>query len=393
MNKLLKCVLGCITIFWFGSCSESYEKMPTYDVVAAPEWDALFKRDSGWFGGDGIFAIPLTGIEHRKAGQKDSTVFLFSDTMIGEIKEDSLFPGYHMVNNSIGVLYGADPVEEKISYHIHKSLEGQDQTLFVPKLAGVKDNQYYWLGDGFVDQYTGKMHIFAYLIENHPEYEVFGFDVEGAALISFPKNDPFPFLNQEQRKLPFFFKHDIQRFGAFGAAVVVNTKEAGAPNPDEYIYIYGVNDPDKQLMVSRVPSEEFEDLSRWTFWDGRKWSSDYKQSAAITSHVSNELSITFLADGNVLLVSQVGTLGDSDVGIRVGESLTGPFGPIVKIWTCDEAIEEPEFFAYNAKAHPSLSGPGELLISYNVNSLAFWDQIESYPHLYRPRFIKMIFND
>ena len=393
MNKLFKCVLGFITIFWISSCSLSYNNLPSFEVVAAPEWDAILKRDSGWFGGDGIFAIPLTGVEHRKASRKDSTILLFSDTMIGEIQGDSLLSGYRMVNNSIGLLSGSEPLEEKISFHIYQTTDGKDQALFVPRLEGVKDSQYYWLGDGFVDQHTGKTHIFAYLIENHPEYEVFGFDVEGSAIISIPGGDPFPYLNQEQRKLPFFFKHEVQRFGAFGAAVVVNTLEAGAPNPDEYIYIYGVNDPDKQLMVARVPSEAFEDLSQWTFWDGGKWNSDFRESAAITKHVSNELSITFLPSGQVLLVSQVGTLGDSDVGIRIGESLTGPFGPINKIWSCDEAIEEPEFFAYNAKAHPSLSGPGELLISYNVNSLAFWDQIESYPHLYRPRFIKMIFKE
>ena len=30
--------------------------------------------------------------------------------------------------------------------------------------------------------------------------------------------------------------------------------------------------------------------------------------------------------------------------------------------------------------------PDKLLVSYNVNSFKFWDQIEDHPHLYRPRF-------
>ncbi len=55
-----------------------------------------------------------------------------------------------------------------------------------------------------------------------------------------------------------------------------------------------------------------------------------------------------------------------------------------------KALDEPEFFAYNAKGHPAISQPGELIVSYNVNSFAFWEQIESYPNLYRPRFFKII---
>jgi hypothetical protein len=371
-----------ICIFIIGACQPNVQILTGFTVEAAPEWDKLFKRDSGWFGGDGIFAIPLTAIEHRQANDQDSTIILFSDTMIGEIKEDSLLPGYRMVNNSIALLKGNSPEEDKIQFHVLRT-DSLDQALFVPDVPDAAENQYYWFG---------KTHIFAYLVENHPEYEVFGFDVEGGALINIPSGSTFPFEDSYQTKLPFFFKHAKQLFGSFGAGVLVNLKEAGAPNPDGYIYVYGVNDPGKQLIVARVKAALFEDFDTWTFWDGNDWSSDYTQCAAITDKVSNELSISFLPDGQIILVSQVGDLKKSNVGIRVGKSLVGPFGPIQKIWDCEEALEEPEFFAYNAKAHPSLSKPGELLISYNVNSFAFWDQIDDYPNLYRPRFIKMIFN-
>ena len=40
-------------------------------------------------------------------------------------------------------------------------------------------------------------------------------------------------------------------------------------------------------------------------------------------------------------------------------------------------------------AHPHLSKPGELLISYNVNTLNFWDHF-NYADIYRPRFINII---
>jgi hypothetical protein len=40
-----------------------------YKVEEAPEWTALLKRSSGWFGGDDIFTIPLNGKEHIYAGR------------------------------------------------------------------------------------------------------------------------------------------------------------------------------------------------------------------------------------------------------------------------------------------------------------------------------------
>ena len=65
------------------------------------------------------------------------------------------------------------------------------------------------------------------------------------------------------------------------------------------------------------------------------------------------------------------------------------------ISTRKESVETPEsyddldFYAYNAKAHPNLSKPGEILISYNVNSFDFLDDIVKHPYHLRPRFISV----
>ena len=81
----------------------------------------------------------------------------------------------------------------------------------------------------------------------------------------------------------------------------------------------------------------------------------------------------------------------SMIEMRIGASPVGPFGPVINVFDCPEARENSHYFAYNAKAHPSLSQQGELLISYNVNSFNFWDEIKTNPTLYRPRFIKLKF--
>jgi len=102
--------------------------------------------------------------------------------------------------------------------------------------------------------------------------------------------------------------------------------------------------------------------------------------------VSNELSVTPLKDGRYLLIFQVMGISDK-VGARMGLSPHGPFGPIENIWTTPEVQETPEILPYNAKAHPNLSQPGELLISYNTITLDFWNDIQENAHIYRPRFI------
>ena len=40
--------------------------LKNYIVTPADEWTQLFKRTSGWFGGDGIFSFSMTGVESGK---------------------------------------------------------------------------------------------------------------------------------------------------------------------------------------------------------------------------------------------------------------------------------------------------------------------------------------
>ena len=393
MGKLIFLVCSCLLAV--GSNGQAVEvsriqlaggmKMST---VGAPEWDALFLRSSGWFGGDGIFAIPYNGVEYQERNDSTSNLILFSDTMVGEIEEGQLEEGFTMVNNSVAYMRGKTASESNIDFHVKENADESPTSLFPMKLTDVEDGEYYWLGDGFRHQGNGNTYIFGYRVIDRPEYEIFGFDIMGGALITLPSGSEFPFEDQRQVKLPFFYKTKPQVVGTYGAGILVNTEYAGMPNPDGYLYVYGVKDPGKELLVSRVKPDDIEDFGAWRFWNGEKWVRDFTKAAAVTDSVSNELSVTPLPNGQYVLVFTAGGT-DPTVDVRIGESPIGPFLPVRTVWDCSEALEEPEFFAYNAKAHPSLSQPGELLISYNVNSFAFWDQVRDYPNLYRPRFFKL----
>ena len=395
---LYTCLLG---ILFMASCAPSERaslktgrsNIPTdtthldFTVEPAPEWTALFDRQQGWFGADGIFSIPCNGVD--TAGASDSTLFLFSDTMIGDIADGKLKPGSRMVHNSVAYMKGNEPDKDHIRFYWATDKNGGPATLFVPHTPASSPQDYFWLGDGFVDQQKNNtLYIFAYRIRNVSQKD-FGFRQVGSVLIALPAGSRPPFREQRQVDAPLFIPgKDGQGSGYFGSGIFVNTRQAGASHPDGFVYVYGIRGHKKEVMVARVKPAYFEDFSRWRYWDGKEWSKDIQQAAAITDRASDELSLTPLPDGRYALVFQINGMSPA-VGLRLGLSPVGPFGPVIKVWDCPEPREDKHFFTYNAKAHPGLSKPGELLISYNVNSFDFLHQLHAHPHLYRPRFIKV----
>ncbi|MEX2564896.1 MAG: DUF4185 domain-containing protein [Cyclobacteriaceae bacterium] len=378
---------------WLISCSNSTtnrESVPNinidsldFTVKEATEWTDMFNRTSGWFGADGIFAIPLNGKENVTSGSETEAVLIFSDTMIGQIEDDKLQPGQVMVNNSVAYLKGSDPNEDHISFHWDENGEGKPVSFFTPKTPSSEKGDYYWLGDGYLNtELDNTIYIFAYRMRNMDKTEDWSFKEMGTNLIALPEGSRPPFPNQRQLETPLRFED-----GGFGAGIFVNTEKAGAPDPDGYIYTYGVRGKEKNLMVARVLPVDFENFSEWRFWDGKDWNADMEKVAYVAENVSNELSVSALPDGRYALVFTINGINPI-IGLRLGRTPYGPFGPVINIWESTE-MQRKNYITYNAKAHPNLSAPGELLISYNVNAFNFSNEIQANPNLYRPRFIKL----
>lgn len=369
------------------SISAQQKELP-FTVKEAPEWTNLFKRDSGWFGGDGIFAIPLNGKENMEPTDTTDNLFIFSDTMFGRISDGVLQPGYKMVNNSIAILEGHDPDPARIKFRVLKDASGNPETIFTPKTPQTGKEDYLWMGDGFVNPADKAMYFFAYRIVNIPGVKDFGFKLTGNILIKIPHGSRYPFTDQEQYDIPLI--PEKAGGGTFGAAVFVNTKEANAPQPDGYIYIYGITDARKSLVAARVIPNDFGNYARWKFWDGKDWTAQIENIFPIVDGVSNETSISPVPGGKYALVFHTGLMSHK-IAMCTGVTPIGPFSEPVTLFDCSADMEAPSFYSYNAKAHPSLSMPGELLVSYNVNSFDFDNMILKYPQLYRPRFFRVIF--
>lgn len=363
-----------------------------FQVERAPKWTQVFERDSGWFGGDGIFTIPYTGNDRKE--ESDSILFLFSDTMFGQIKEDDvLLPGYKMVHNSVA-LYNRKSSLDTINFKIAENGQDKPTSIFIPQNEkAIKNKEYYWLGDGFINNTDSKLYLFAYRIKDLENKDAqFPFKQVGNDLIVVPKNSDFPFRDQRQLEIPFNKNLQDSLKISFGSAVLVNTKEAGESQVDGYLYIYGTRSKNNNEVVSaRVKPSELENFNAWKFWDGKNWSNNLEDSAPLSNQVSNELSVTSLPNGQYGLIYQYGGIYPT-IYLQTGPTPVGPFGKRIKLWDTSKDITDPDLYTYNAKAHPAISKPGELLVSYNVNSFKFFDIIEAKPHLYHPRFIRIKFN-
>ncbi len=361
-------------------------------VTEAPQWTELFKRYEGWTGADGIYAVPLSGYEGPGKADETKTLFVFSDSFVGEVDLQTMARrDFRMFNNTLALLDGGKPDVDQIRFIWGKNGDGSQSSVFIPttpKASGKKC--WYWLQDGVF--LNGNIYILPMLIEPNPAgNEGFKFKSSGVSMIKIPVGVNGPELQNHTQTDTSLFHVNETRSLFFGAGLMPNTAEAGAIEPDGYIYIYGrYQQGEVKLAVARVKPEDFEDLNAWRFWDGHKWSNNIDHTAPL-GRGGPELSVTPIESGPLagkyLMVSMH---VERDLYIRIGESPVGPFGPRINIYHTEEPDAGQEIYTYNAKAHPSISNPDEWLISYNVNSTS-WRHLTHNAHIYRPRFLKLKF--
>jgi len=358
-----------------------------YTVEEAPDWTNLFIRTSGsgWFGADGIYLLPADGARSKGDRASSKNMFIFSDSMIGEVDNGVLGPN-KMVHNTVALLNGDEPNKQNIDFKWATDADGKPVSMFIPNTPSVQKGEYFWLGDGFYNTATQKTYIFGYRMKTMDSKDDWSFRQFGTSLIVLPKGSKPPFKDQQQIETPLFYK-DQGNDGCFGLGIFVNTKEAGAPSPDGYVYVYGVRGHGN-MIVARVQPKDFEDFKEWRYWDGSAWNTDMEKALPLIGGVSNELSLSPLPDGRYILVYLNGGMG-SEVAMRIGASPVGPFGSVHKLY--DAKVSNPKYYTYNAKAHPSISKPGELIITYNQNSYDFTNQLKLNPNLYHPYFLRMKF--
>lgn len=365
-------------------------------VEPAEEWTAMFRRRSGWTGSDGIYSIPIDGNEAQGSGSGigGKTVFVFGDTFIGEVDPaTNCRLKVTMINNSLALLQGGEPHPHHIEFIWNDSDPNQPDSAIVPSTPDALEveGSYYWLQDGTC--VNGMFYCFPMIIGPYPEgKEGFQFKVHGVTVVAAPMTGEGPDLaRQMQKDTPLFGYTNRSQLAYYGAAILPNTTEANVPNPDGYVYVYGLigDDQLKRSVVARAAPGQLADLERWAFWNGHAWTEDQAEAAPISGETSSEYSVSPMVggflDGKYLLVYLQFT-GMPAIAVHIGDTPTGPFHDGIVLYSCPEQEEGDNLILYNAKAHPHLSKPGELLISYNVNSTVMDDHVRN-ADIYYPRFV------
>jgi tetratricopeptide (TPR) repeat protein len=351
---------------------------------SAPEWDALFARTSGWTGADGIYSLPVVGTDAE--GQPvNYTLWTFNDTFVGRVNDQGDRIGARIVRNSAALMRGNQPDPGQLEFLVGQNRGGDPTDWFLPSNPS---ERWLWPNGGVVA--NNKIYLFSRRMKPLRRGDgdgFFDYAYEGVSLLSSDVASPRPLQDYQQVNTPLYAPSTCDRGSmTLGQSVM--------PHTDGYLYLYGVrNDLDsKKLIVGRVLPEAIEDFTQYQYWDGQTWGVNFQAAAPLTDQISSEFSVSPLPDGRFILVFQLNDFLSRTVAVRYGNSPVGPWSEPIPIWNTKEDDLSLHTVTYGAKAHPNLSQPGELLISYATSTTKNSEQYDN-ANIYRPRFITLALND
>lgn len=354
-------------------------------VEPSRDWTGLFSNQSGWLAADGIYTVHLNGADTVGAATAESkTIFNFSDTATGTVDFSTLqIQRDGFVNHSMAFLTGNIPDPKNIQFITQKDSGGNILTDSIWLQDAVKvDDRYYVSGFKFNSNWSA----------------------DRMDLTSFPIDEAtgFPDLNAPRRLqgVPMMVREGSQEV-IMGMAVLDNTEASGVPNPDGYIYIYGYlgRPGSKRLVVARTTADNIARAGRWEYYTGSEWKTGIENANSLDAtisraEVSSEVSITPIQTGQFAgkyMLVYTDYCQSEYLHFALSDTPYGPFEDITRMYHCPEVDQlsakgNEGVYTYNAKAHPHLSRPGELLISYNCNSTKDYD---ARVYDYHPRFVTM----
>lgn len=306
-----------------------------------------------------------------------------------------------VISNQIGVgnFNGANGKEA--FFGLNKVYFYRKDGSFIPEID-VKTNSeflkkdkhaWFWLQDGVII----KDHLYSlpYVVtSDDTQPEGFKFRIEGISLIEIDvKDGKANFLNTSQRKTNLYRKNENITYN-FGCGFYNNSYSSKEAQPDGYIYIYGYLksleefDKGNQLIVARVKEEDFTNINKWKYFNGENFVSSLEEVKPLIGHVSCELSLHYDSGKYILVFTY--DVQSRYIAYATSDTPYGPFSDIRIAYVCDEDLC-PHMYLYNAKAHPHLSSEGDILVSYNINTSDFDENI-NFGRTYGPRFLNLIKN-
>lgn len=367
---------------------------PANDV----DWEASFERASGWNGGD---------IAHALEIGRGRTLWLFGDSIVGPVRggarigDESKFVRGAVAWHTTP-MRGAAP--ESLEFAAEQAHDGVPRVAWAaPSSSDWPSDSWCWLmGDGALvrdGEHDPRFVLFVSVFgpAGNPE-GMWNFRRLGGLIVSVanPSDAPREWratqrVNPLVESLPRFDEAP-RRNDDWGAAVVAWPAERIEPNA-RTLYVFGVRtfeDRDRGLLLARCPEAALDQPDRWEFFDGAAWSREARAARELLRGVPDEFTVQRVElngrDALVLVHSEP-MLGRRTLA-RTASSPTGPWSAPSALFEAPEPADDRRLLVYASKGHAHLSRPGELLVSYAVNSTDF-GQVFADASLYRPRFVRV----
>ena len=378
-----------------------------WDTRVESEWNRTFDFGAGWTGGDGAGTVDLG---------RDRILWMFADSLVGEIDGSKHAAGTRMVNNVLAIqsFSGATkPDAGQFSFFWGDRNKKNPAAWCVPDPQYVRPtvelthpkhpNGWYWPAGGaaVVGTVDPKLVLFCFHVGRTVEDRgVWSFKNVGGAMlvVDNPQEDPDAW---QPRQVDLGFVVDADQVAGnkrlketswgMSCCSLVESED------NRWVLVFGNRQASKfnrELLVARVRPGEIEDTRCWEFFtgdqDNDRWSSDASLAVGIAERVAAEFSIHHLTSGETsrwVMVHSHALLG-TGIYIRTAEHAWGPWSDPEKIYDVPDVAKSRNYFTYAAKAHPKVSPPGRLQISYVVNSTDFWEMLSD-TSIYKPRFISI----
>jgi Fibronectin type III domain len=309
-------------------------------------------QGSHWTGGDGTVSVQLP--DGRDA-------WFFSDTFLGTVNSDgSRSWSTPFIHNDIVVQQGA--VSSPTLTTLTGTTDGSQTSL-----VGAPANGYRQVDSAWVDSAANRVYAF------YTDYSNPGADgLDGTATATSIATFSLPDLTfQGLTTLP------VQAGTLWGSAVL---------DKSDYTYIYG--NGQNSLYVARAPHGEViasgsNPAADWTYWTGSGWSSNETDAMPVLEGLAG-LSITQVGMQYVLAAFDTITAFDANIVAYASATPYGPFGGKTYLYSAPPL--NCNCYSYYPQFHQEFAAPGELVLSYNSNSVTTSDSYSD-ASIYRPTFI------
>jgi hypothetical protein len=381
------------------------EPPPLSTVTPDAEWNAVFDRTEGWTGADAAGSVDLGD---------GRTLWMFGDTWIGKIQGGTRLPGARMVNNSIAVhptskaSYWRPPDPRSVQFLWGPpDKENQPTAWLVPPRVpgqGTENGDWFWATGGGVvaareNGQARRLIVFLFRTRRDPQGKgVWSFATAGTSLAVIDNVSEPP-----ERWQPRIYdvpgtgrvaggagsRSPIETFWGMSACAPDETSPLGGR-----LLICGTRKSglfDMALVMARVPAGSIERFNTWSFVaDSGPANPRPAVPRSIAKGLVSEFSVERLeiAGRTTWVLIQSEPLLGKRIFARTATRPEGPWSPPRTIYTVPDVARSRQYFTYAAKGHASFSRPGELLVTYLVNSQNFGDLVHD-TTIYHPKFLRV----